>query len=72
MAELQVPSGTLLERLETVAALHDRNALLCGPAMGMGPAALKVAARHVTIHEQSALSIREAITALAQQGGRDG
>lgn len=65
MAGIQVPTGCLIDRLLAVAAMHERNGLLCTPEPGtLSRASGEVALRHARIHEQAAEDIRKAVALL--------
>lgn len=66
---VQVPSGTLSERLRQLAAIHERNAVMTAPIFGSGMSrgALETANRHTAIHERAAADCREAAALLAER-----
>jgi hypothetical protein len=61
---IPVPAGSLVERLEQIAALHERNGRLCVPEAPLDKNKIILAARHARIHEVSAETIREALVLL--------
>ena len=64
--DIQVPTGTLSERLRSLADLHERNARLLTPSFTGNRALLETVNRHILIHEQAAADLSVAARLLAE------